>query len=190
MSAEEWRAIPEWAGIYEASDLGQVRSLPRLVAHYKGGMRQLPGCVLKQVVSDSGYANVNLSRDNKPRRQFVHRLVAYAFLGPKPDGMEICHGDGDRLNNALSNLRWDSHSANMMDAVAARTHHLSRRTHCPRGHSLSAPNLSAASARLGRRKCLACQRAYARAQKNGLRGLSFKAMSDEIYMDILQGVAA
>lgn len=47
----------------------------------------------------------------------VHHLVLEAFVGPCPDGHECCHADGDAGNNALANLRWDTHSANCLDAV-------------------------------------------------------------------------
>ncbi len=45
----------------------------------------------------------------------IAHLVLWTFVGPCPDGMECCHYDDDRSNNALSNLRWDTHSGNMQD---------------------------------------------------------------------------
>ena len=45
----------------------------------------------------------------------VHQLVAEAFLGPCPQGMEVCHNDGDRANNKLENLRYDTRKANHAD---------------------------------------------------------------------------
>jgi hypothetical protein len=66
----------------------------------------------------NGYMQVGLT--NKQQRHFhVHRLVLLAFVGPAPEGMECCHNDGNKANNALSNLRWDTRSANMKD----RTRH-------------------------------------------------------------------
>lgn len=47
--------------------------------------------------------------------RLVHHLVLEAFVGPCPPGMEACHWDGDPSNNALSNLRWDTHQSNMDD---------------------------------------------------------------------------
>jgi hypothetical protein len=60
-----------------------------------------------------GYLRVTLYPG--PRRVFVHRLVLEAFVGPRPAGMQCCHGDGDRENNAASNLRWASAKANAAD---------------------------------------------------------------------------
>ncbi len=47
----------------------------------------------------------------------VGRLVLEAWFGFCPEGMECCHNDGDTYNNTLENLRWDTHKANMQDAV-------------------------------------------------------------------------
>jgi len=45
----------------------------------------------------------------------VHRLVMLAFRGPCPENMAVCHGDGDRTNNRLDNLRYDTYAANYQD---------------------------------------------------------------------------
>lgn len=45
----------------------------------------------------------------------VHEIVATTFLGPKKKGLEVCHRDGNRLNNAAENLRWDTRTANHAD---------------------------------------------------------------------------
>lgn len=70
----------------------------------------------------------------------LHRLVLEAFAGPFPAGMEGCHSDGNPLNNAASNLRWDTRSANQKDAVRQKTHGNTRKTVCPEGHPYSPEN--------------------------------------------------
>lgn len=45
----------------------------------------------------------------------VHLYVLETFVGPRPEGMQACHGDGDPANNRLSNLRWDTCSNNNLD---------------------------------------------------------------------------
>lgn len=60
----------------------------------------------------NGYLQLVTSDRREP---LVHRLVLEAFVGPCPEGMEACHADGNRTNNALSNLRWDTPKANAAD---------------------------------------------------------------------------
>lgn len=64
-----------------------------------------------------GYPSVNLARGGKKTICRIHRLVLEAFVGPCPEGHVACHGDGDRANNDLSNLRWDTPRANSDDSL-------------------------------------------------------------------------
>lgn len=77
-----------------------------------------------------------------------------AFVGAEPDGMEVCHNDGDPMNNVLSNLRYDTHSSNMLDCVSHGRHLWAKKTHCQHGHKLVAHG--------GRRYCPECERARGR----------------------------
>src|SRR5215475_3524438 len=62
----------------------------------------------------SGYRVACLRRTSKAKHSCaLHRLMLLTFVGPCPQGMEACHGDGNKLNNHLSNLRWDTHQGNM-----------------------------------------------------------------------------
>ena len=61
---------------------------------------------------DNGYLMVDLYKDNVSQKVTVHRLLAEAFI-PNPDNKPcIDHKDGNRQNNALSNLRWATYSEN------------------------------------------------------------------------------
>lgn len=64
-----------------------------------------------------GYPRVGLWRDSKLHWRSVHALVLNAFIGPRPEGMECCHEDGDKTNNRLSNIRWDTPSGNASDSL-------------------------------------------------------------------------
>ena len=101
MPQEIWKAVPEFPG-YEVSDRGRVRSfrVPKL---------------LRAEIKGRGHASVWLMLSGRPRRRSVHRLVLLAFRGPAPAGHEGCHCNGDLKNNALENLRWDTHRSNMND---------------------------------------------------------------------------
>jgi hypothetical protein len=121
---ETWKPVVGFEGHYEVSDQGNVRSLDQVVAHWRGGTRLRRGKYLKPgATGGSGaYLFVVLMNDGKTRsNRCVHRLVLEAFVGPRPEGMQACHNDGDPHNNALSNLRWDTPTANNADKKAHGT---------------------------------------------------------------------
>jgi hypothetical protein len=70
-----------------------------------------------------GYLQVNLRCDKKRYMRYVHRLIAEAFIGPCPDGMEVCHNDGNPLNNRPENLRYDTRKGNHADRKRHGTYH-------------------------------------------------------------------
>jgi len=69
-----------------------------------------------------GYLGVHLSREGYSKMHAIHRLVAEAFLGPCPEGLEVAHNDGDPRNPRLENLRYTTRSDNNMDKVKHGTH--------------------------------------------------------------------
>lgn len=105
---ERWRPVLGFEGLYEISDHGSLRSLPR---------RNCRGQIRKWNRTRSGHATIDLWKDGKTQQRTAHRLVLEAFVGPRPEGLEGCHNDGDPQNNHLSNLRWDTPSSNRTDAV-------------------------------------------------------------------------
>lgn len=115
---EIWKDIPGYEGRYQASTEGQIRSVThrvRLVAHGKETTRLAKGRILRPGKGKSGHVSVVLGHGavGSP----VHQLVALTFLGPVPDGCEVCHNDGNPENNALDNLRYDTRSENIKDVV-------------------------------------------------------------------------
>lgn len=78
--------------------------------------------------------------DGSSRRFYVHSAVMLALVGPRPHKMEVRHLDGSKTNNALSNLRYGTHSENETDKVAHGTHRNARKTHCPQGHAYDEAN--------------------------------------------------
>jgi DNA-binding transcriptional regulator YiaG len=115
---ETWRAIPGYEGFYEASDRGRIRSLTRIVAGRCKCRMQRRGQSLRLIRDKRyGYLVVLLSKHGAVRQFFVHRLVLLAFVGPAPEGMRCCHGNGKRDDNRLSNLRYDTAKANTADAI-------------------------------------------------------------------------
>lgn len=79
--------------------------------------RRQPDRVLRPKLASNGYLRINLWRDNHLKTYFVHTIVAACFLGPKPAGLEVNHKDGDKLNNAASNLEYVTRSENERHAI-------------------------------------------------------------------------
>ena len=105
----EWKDIniPEYTGLYRISEHGDVYSTrkQKLLSVYKQG-----GCY--------GYKRVVLTAPEiDPKTIYQHILVASHFIGPKPsDKHKVIHKDDDRFNNHYTNLKWVTHSANMIKA--------------------------------------------------------------------------
>lgn len=96
---EEWRDIIGYEGIYQISNYGNVKSLPR-----KGSPK---GKLLKQIPLNNGYLKVSLSKNGKQKTGLIHVLVAEAFI-PKTDRTKrvVRRFDRDRENNCVLNLEW------------------------------------------------------------------------------------
>ena len=111
----EWRAIPGWEGIYEASNRGDIRSVLRQVKG-RHGLTCYQERLLHPTFS-TGYAVVTLVETGVGRRKhyYVHDLILLTFMGPKPAGLEVCHGERGQRDNAVDNLRYDTRSANALD---------------------------------------------------------------------------
>jgi hypothetical protein len=114
---EIWKDVPNYEGMYQVSNLGRVRSLPRKILRKNGVPQTLQGHVLRpQVCNSSGHLFVQLGHGNK---NLVHILVARAFIGENPGGLDVCHNDSNPKNNRVENLRYDTRSNNNIDAVKA-----------------------------------------------------------------------
>ena len=72
---------------------------------------------LKPIPRGKGYLTVNLGGGPRKIARLIHQLVLEAFVGPRPPGLVCCHADGDRTDNRLQNLRWDSYLANSEDML-------------------------------------------------------------------------
>lgn len=112
LADEEWRPVPGWEVAYEVSNWGRVRSKTRTLMVGRPGQRLHKGRVMRPKAAGSGYLAVGLSWEGRVVNKYVHRLVAHAFLGPPPAGIEVNHRNGDKTNNDVANLEYATSSGN------------------------------------------------------------------------------
>jgi hypothetical protein len=112
-TGETWLPVVGFEETHEVSDLGRVRSW---ISTSRSRMSE-PRIVRGSIRFD-GYRQFSLT---KRSWLLAHRMVMAAFVGPVPDGQEICHRNGDRDDNRLANLRYDTHSENELDKVVHGT---------------------------------------------------------------------
>ena len=102
----------------------------------------------KPQLNRSGYHEVKIWVGESQSRPTVHKLVMLAFEGPRPEGQEVLHRDGNKLNNSKSNLKYGTRSENQFDSAKHGTHHwlngghpYANRTHCKQGHEYTPDNI-------------------------------------------------
>lgn len=120
--SEEWLPIRGWEGLYSVSSLGRIRSEASRLAARK---------IIRRVTKRGrdGYLGLTMMRGGKRQDALVATLVMEAFVGPKPDGLQINHIDGNRENNALANLEYVTGDRNQEHATENRLHPFGTRHH-------------------------------------------------------------
>ena len=115
MNKEIWKDIPNYEGLYQASNLGNVRSLDHIRKNGKNNNQKCltKGRILKQAIQkESGYAFVVLSKNGKTKGFRVHRLVAETFIKNPYNFRCVNHKDENKQNNNVNNLEFCSHKYN------------------------------------------------------------------------------
>lgn len=165
-STECWMPIPSWEGIYEASDLGRIKSLARIVRSAKG-IRLVRERILKPSVANTGYLVLNLCRDGKHFSNNVHVLVLSTFVGPHIKGMAGRHLNDVKIDNRLENLAWGTYSENEQDKLRNGHNYYANRTHCKYGHEFTPENTRYTQS--GARRCTACRMVEQRGRRKAKR---------------------
>lgn len=110
---EIWRDIPGYEGIYQVSNLGRVKSLPRIVICSNGYEKNYKSKILKSKFEKDGYLRIGLTKFSKETKKYVHRLVAHLFV-PNPNNYsEVNHKDENKSNNCSNNLEWCTRKYNV-----------------------------------------------------------------------------
>lgn len=119
---EVWRSVAGFPN-YEISSFGRLRVLDRHICTSNGQTRFYRGGLIAPCRNQHGHLKVLLIRVpgvKEPR--YLHQLVAEAFIGPRPEGHEVAHGDGIPSNNRLTNLRYATPAENQADKIQHGTH--------------------------------------------------------------------
>lgn len=104
--------IPDFVGFYQASNLGNIRSIDRTYTDKNGITQHYKGRTLKAYENEKGYLQIRLSKCGVQSTKYVHKLVAQAFLGECPEGYEVDHINRDNTDNRVENLRYVTHPEN------------------------------------------------------------------------------
>lgn len=124
---EEWRDVTNYSGIYQVSSYGRFRTLPRMIKHTRCGYNFRKGVIHSYSEDYSGddYISVQLWRDGKYIQRQLHVLIAEAFLPNLENKPQVNHKDGNKRNNAVSNLDWVTAKQNSHHAISTGLNKLS-----------------------------------------------------------------
>lgn len=120
---EEWKDIPGFEGIYQASNTGQIRTCEgKTTESVRHGTRHWKQRVLKQKCHKNAHgradARVALYKGKHQYTFLVSRLVAMTWCAGFADGLTVNHIDGNHLNNNAENLEWVSIRENIQKGFA------------------------------------------------------------------------
>lgn len=104
---EIWKDIKGYEGLYQVSNLGNVRSFPRKGTHSK------EITILKYEFNHKGYKQVGLTKKCKVHTKRIHRLVAETFISNPENKLQVNHINGDKTDNRVENLEWCTNEYNM-----------------------------------------------------------------------------
>lgn len=113
MSNEVWKDVVGYEGLYQISNLGRVKSVERFRKGKKGSKTYCKGRILKSRISNAGYYQVCVCKNNIKKQLTVHRMVALAYIPNEYRLPCVDHINGIRTDNRVVNLRWCSSKENL-----------------------------------------------------------------------------
>ena len=115
---EIWKDIPNYEGLYQASNLGRIKSVQRIAKKEYKNNRIVKEKIMNGTKNQDGYLKAHFKNKelNIDKGLFIHRLVAQTFI-PNPNNFpQINHIDGNKLNNCITNLEWCTNLYNQQHA--------------------------------------------------------------------------
>ena len=120
---EIWKDIKGYEGLYQVSNFGRVKSLPKLKKTPTTTFIAKERILIPHLCK--GYLRLGLCKDGRSTQYFVHCLVAQSFIG-ESNGLTVNHKDENKLNNSVTNLEYMSLSDNIRYGSGIKRSSLSR----------------------------------------------------------------
>lgn len=116
---EEWKPIPGYEGLYDASNLGRIRSHPGRKLYYRTEYTNHelePKILVAHKSKKRGDLFIGLTKYGKSKSFVLARLIASAWHGVPEEGMTVNHINGNIFDNRAENLEWCTRSENVKHA--------------------------------------------------------------------------
>ena len=125
---EIWKDIPDYEELYQASNLGRIKN-------------KIKNKIISQINNGNGYLYVTLSKNNKRKNHYVHRLVAKTFLNNFDENKVVNHKDYNRKNNCIDNLENITIKENIRYSMKNRKKFLNFKTNTNQHHITKRGNI-------------------------------------------------
>lgn len=115
---EIWIDIVGYEGYYQVSDLGNIRSIDRIINHPSKGAMRRKSKMLSPAPNGKGYLTVVLCKNGINKTLVVHRIVAKCWIPNPHNNIQVNHINGEKRDNKIINLEWCDNSYNMNHAIS------------------------------------------------------------------------